>query len=110
MTTFIKIFYVNFNQLFAGKFATLIDLMVMHTGIFSIVDNMHDLMCRGNKDSKEALANVQDYNMTKTLTRQCSIPDKTGEVKLFTNNFTNLNNIQCDIELYNYVHLLMENY
>lgn len=48
---------------------TLNALMIMHTKIFSIIENLHDLCCRGTKDSKQALANVQDYNLTKILTR-----------------------------------------
>lgn len=60
---------------------TLIQLMQMHRKIFMIVDNLHDLTCRGNKDIREALGKVQDYNMTKILTRQCSLPDLNGEYK-----------------------------
>jgi hypothetical protein len=55
--------------------------MEMHTRIFEIIDNMHDLVCRGTKDYKQALANVEDYNMTKILTRKCSIPDRSGDIK-----------------------------
>ena len=46
-----------------------------------IIDNLHDLCCRGTKDYREALANVQDYNMTKILSRKCSIPDPSGDVR-----------------------------
>jgi len=60
---------------------TLIELMIMHRKIFSIIDNLHDLCCKGKKDVKEALANVQDYNMTKVLTRKCSVPDLSGDIK-----------------------------
>ena len=56
LTTFIKIFYVNFKELFGGKGMTLIELMVQHRRIFSLIDNLHDLCCRGTKDYKEALA------------------------------------------------------
>jgi len=82
MDTFVKIFYgKEWNEKFKGTFMTLIQLMQMHRGIFSLIDNLHDLTCRGNKDYKEALSNVQDYNMTKILTRQCSIPDVNGDYK-----------------------------
>jgi len=81
LTTFAKIFYVNFEQDYASKNMTLIQLMVMHRKIFSIINNLHDLVCKGTKDYKQALANVQDYNMTKILTRKCSIPDKGGDIK-----------------------------
>lgn len=50
LKTFAKIFYVNFKQLYGGKGMNLIELMEMHTKIFSIIDNLHDLCCRGTKD------------------------------------------------------------
>ena len=56
--------------------------MIMHRKIYSLIDNLHDLCCRGTKDYRESLANVQDYNMTKILSRKCSIPDTSGDVKL----------------------------
>lgn len=84
--------------------------MQMHLKIFRIQDNLHDLMCRGNKDYKDALSNVQDYNMTKILTRQCSVPDKQGDVKMFTVDFDILHHVQCDIELFNYVGLIFADY
>ena len=58
IATFAKVFYVNFDQEYANKGMTLIELMVMHRKIFSIVDNLHDLVCKGTKDYKQALANV----------------------------------------------------
>lgn len=78
---FTKLFYVNFKLNYGNRSMTLIDLMVMHRKIFALLDNLHDLCCRGTKDYKEALANVQDYNMTKILTRKCSVPDLSGDVK-----------------------------
>lgn len=75
----------------------------MHRGIFSLIDNLHDLTCRGNKDYKEALSNVQDYNMTKILTRQCSIPDINGDYKEAKCDLNTIYAVQFDIELYNYV-------
>lgn len=81
LTTFAKIFYVNFGKKFQGKGMTLIQLMEMHTKIFNLIENLHDLVCRGSKDSKQALANVQDYNMSKILTRKCSVLDKGGDIK-----------------------------
>jgi hypothetical protein len=59
----------------------LASLMEMHVKIFKIVDNLHDLTCRGNKDSKEALSNVDNYNMTKIFTAQCGIPQESGRHK-----------------------------
>lgn len=103
MVTFIKIFYNGNFQRFKGKHMTLIELMEMHRKIFNIIDNMHDLMCRGNKDYKESLSNVQDYNMTKILTRKCSIPDKGGDYKQGRCELDIIYAVQMDIELYNYV-------
>jgi hypothetical protein len=77
--------------------------MNMHRGIFSLVDNLHDLTCRGSKDYKEALSNVQDYNMTKILTRQCSIPDINGDYKEAKCDLNTIHAIWFDIELYNYI-------
>lgn len=49
---------------------------------------------------------VQDYNMTKVLSRKCSIPDETGDIKQAKCDFNTLYNIQMDIELYNYCSIL----
>lgn len=86
---------------------TLYELMVMHTRIFSIIDNLHELFCRGSKNSKEALANVQDYNMTKILTRKCSIPDKSGDYKEGRCELNVIHAVQMDIEMYNYWDIIM---
>ncbi len=72
---------------------TLIELMETHTKIFDLIDNLHDLICRGTKDDKQALAKVQDYNMTKILTRKCSVPDKSGDSKQNRCDFNILYNI-----------------
>ena len=110
MTTFIKIFYVNFKEIYGGKGMTLIELMVQHRRIFSLIDNLHDLCCRGTKDYKEALAQVQDYNMTKILTRKCSVPSKCGDIKQANCDFNILYNCQMDIEIYNYIDILLHEY
>lgn len=52
METFGKIFYGQNFQGYKGQHMTLIQLMMMHRKIFSIVDNLHDLTSRGNKDYK----------------------------------------------------------
>lgn len=84
---------MNFEAEFSGKGKTLIELMKMHRIIFSLINNLHDLCCRGTKDYKEALAKVQDYNMTKILTRKCSIPDRCGDIKESRCDFNVLYNI-----------------
>ena len=99
METFGKIFYGQNFQGYKGQHMTLIQLMMMHRKIFSIVDNLHDLTCRGNKDYKQALSNVQDYNMTKILTRKCAIPDKNGDYKEGRCDLDVIYSVQMDIEL-----------
>jgi hypothetical protein len=58
LITLVKILYVDFFKIYGGKYMTLIELMIMHRKIFSLIDNLHDLCCKGNKDYREALANV----------------------------------------------------
>jgi hypothetical protein len=86
---------------------TLLELMEMHTRIFSIIENLHTLFCKGTKDSKEALSNVQDYNMTKILTKKCSIPDKSGDFKMGRCELNVIHAVQMDIEMYNYVDVVL---
>ena len=81
----------------------MLDLMKMHVKIFFLIENLHDLTCIGSKDSKEALSNVQDYNMTKIISEKCSIPDMKGEYKMSRIEFDLVRNVAFDIELYNYV-------
>ena len=50
---------------------------------------------------------VQDYNMTKILTRKCSVPDDSGDIKLSRCDFNILYALQMDIENYNYIDILM---
>ena len=103
MVTFGKIFYGGNFEAYKGKHMTLIELMMMHRIIFNLLDNLHDLVCRGTKNYKQSLSNVQDYNMTKILTRKASIPDKTGDYKEGRCELDIIYNVQMDIELYNYV-------
>jgi len=81
--------------------------MKMHVKIFSIIDNLHDLTCIGSKDSKEALSNVQDYNMTKILTHKCSVPDRHGVYKFAKCDMDIIYCVNKDISLYNYVDVLL---
>jgi hypothetical protein len=107
MKTFGKIFYGQNFQNYKGQHMTLIQLMMMHRKIFSLIDNLHDLTCRGNKDYKQALSNVQDYNMTKILTRKCAIPDRNGDYKEGRCELDVIYSVQMDIELYNYVDVVL---
>lgn len=107
MSTFEKIFYgLNFVK-FKDKHMTLIELMRMHRKIFSLIDNLHDLTCRGNKDYKEALSKVQDYNMTKILTKSCSIPDSNGDFKESKVELNIIHAVQWDMEYYNYIDVVL---
>ena len=81
MKAFGHIFYDDFDIKHKHKRLSMLDLMNWHTKVFDLVENLHDLFCRGTKDYKEALQNVQMYNMTKILTRKCSIPNTSGDVK-----------------------------
>lgn len=102
MATLVKILYTNWEE-FKGTHMSLMQLMEMHRGIFKIINNLHDLVCNGTKDYKEAVSNVQDYNMTKILTRMCSIPDINGIYKQAKVELNCLWCVQMDIERYNYV-------
>lgn len=55
--------------------------MAMHQRIFQLVSNMHDLMCRGLKDYRQALENVSDYNVAKILQRQNLVLNKSGDIR-----------------------------
>ena len=99
-------FYVSFYKEYAGKAMTYIEVMNLHSNVFKIVGNMHDLCCRGTKDYRESLITVVDFNMTKILARKCAVPSKCGDVK---NSLVDLNvmyAIQMDLELYNYYECL----
>ena len=108
MVTFVKIFYgKDWAEKNRNTHMTLIELMIMHRRIFSLIDNLHDLICRGNKDYKESLAKVQDYNMTKILTRMCSIPDIGGDYKEGRCDLNVIYGVQFDIELYNTIDIIL---
>ena len=93
----------DFINRFQGKYMTLVELMIMHRKIFCLTDNLHDLCCRGSKDYKSSLANVEDYNKTKILSRKCCIPDTTGDVRQSKVYFDIMHALQMDIEVFNYV-------
>ena len=104
MQNFGRIFYDRFDASFKNARYTLIELMNMHIKAYDLVENLHDLFCRGSKDYKEALQNIQIYNMTKVLTTKCSIPSNTGDIKQNLCDFDCIHAIQMDIEMYNYIH------
>ena len=78
-----------------------------HINHFNLVDHLHDLFCRGNKDSQEALKNVKDFNMAKILQVKCSIPDDSLKQNRATINTDVLANVFHDIHLYNYFDSLL---
>lgn len=67
--------------------------MLDHRVRMSIVDNLHDLTCKGLKDYKKALENVKDYNLARILTFKSAIPDVSGDVKQNSYNLDILNSI-----------------
>lgn len=71
-----------------------------------MVSSLHDLTCRGLKDYKQALDVVQDYNMMKILSKQCSIPDLNGNFKMSVVHMNIIRDITFDLELYNFVDVL----
>ena len=97
---------LNFVQ-YKDKHMTLIELMIMHRKIFKMVENLHDLVCKGLKDYQQALHIVLEYNLTKTLTSRCCIPDLDGDKKLSRVEMNVLYSISNDIELYNYIDLVL---
>lgn len=110
MVTFGKIFYGGNFENYKGKHMTLIELMMMHRIIFSLIDNLHDLVCRGTKNYKESLSNVQDYNMTKILTRKASLPDPSGDYKEGRVELDIIYAVQMDIEIFNYVDVVLRKF
>ena len=48
--------------------------------------------------------------MTKILTRKCSVPDRSGDIKLNMCDFNILYATQMDIEVYNYIDDMFHQY
>jgi len=48
--------------------------------------------------------------MTKILTRKCSIPNSTGDIKQSLCDFDAIHAVQMDIEMYNFVHLVFQDF
>ena len=107
LQTFKRIFRGSKAQQYRGKSLSLQDLMDIHGKHFVLIENMHDLMCRGNKDYREALKNVQDYNMSKILSAKCAIPDRNGDFKQGKCEMDIIFNVQQDVQLYNYVDVVL---
>jgi len=93
---------VFFRLNLKGQFMTMEALMLLHRKIFKLIDNLHDLICRGSKDYKEALRIVQDYNMSKLILIKQSTPHHTGVVRLASVELEQICNVYSDIELYNF--------
>lgn len=110
MDLFKRLFYGQGWQSWKGKSMTMNELMVLHRTVFDIVNNMHDLMCRGSKDYRQSLQNVQDYNMTKILTAKCAIPSKSGEFKEGRVEFDIVQAVAMDVEVYNFVDIVLRKY
>jgi predicted transcriptional regulator len=81
--------------------------MKFHINQFKILDNLHDLFCRGTMNYKKALAIVQDYNMSKILAKRVSIPSSSGTLKDYTFELMIFHHVYTDVELYNFVDYLL---
>mmetsp|Transcript_17381 Transcript_17381/g.29244 ORF Transcript_17381/g.29244 Transcript_17381/m.29244 type:complete len:82 (+) Transcript_17381:547-792(+) len=55
MLNFSRILYTNFEARFRDKSQSILELMNLHTKFFDLIENLHDLFCRGSKDYKSAL-------------------------------------------------------
>jgi hypothetical protein len=75
-----------------------------------IVDNLYNLFCKGVMDYKHALENIKDYNLARIMTFKSSIPHESGDAKLNSYNLDILYSIQFDIENFNYIYYLLEEY
>lgn len=107
---FLSTFYTNnFLRRFMNRGLNLLELMTMHLQIFRISDNLHDLWCRGNLDYKTSLANVEDFNQSKTLARKCSIPNQ-DDIRMSVVHMNIVHDVQMDIEMFNYVDSCMSMY
>jgi len=110
MNRVLTLFRQKFNHTdkkLRDEMITLEQLMLMHRNFFKIIDNLHDLTCKGIKDYKKALSIVQDYNMSKILSKKFSIPDKGGEFRKARCEMELLFNVQTDVLLYNYIDVLL---
>mmetsp|Transcript_41397 Transcript_41397/g.63104 ORF Transcript_41397/g.63104 Transcript_41397/m.63104 type:complete len:104 (+) Transcript_41397:1501-1812(+) len=81
---------------------TLGELMNLHRNIYNLVDNLHELFCRGTKDYKTSLVNVLAYNSSRQVASAASVPDSGGDFKNQRCYFDIIYAIQNDLELYNY--------
>ena len=50
--------FSNTDKKLRDEMITLEQLMLMHRNFFKIIDNLHDLTCKGIKDYKKALSIV----------------------------------------------------
>ena len=75
-----------------------------------MIDHLHDFMCKGNKDYRGALRNVNDYNAAKILTHKISIPSPDGQYKYSELNLGVFWGVQMDIERFNYVDIVLRKY
>jgi len=106
-TDIFKMLEKRYDRRFKDVSITCEQLMKIHRSQFKIIDNLHDLMCKGNKDYKLALSIIQDYNMTKILSNQFSVPDESGLAKNAVCHFDPLFSVMYDIEIYNYIDWLL---
>lgn len=81
--------------------------MNIHLRIFNVVQNLHDLTCRGVMDYKQSLSTVQDYNLMKILSQKSSFPDQKGDHKMSVVDYNVLRNLLEDLEYFNQIDLVL---
>lgn len=101
--------YTDFEH-YSPKRSKFIDFTEFHRIRFRLAFNLHDLYCRGAKNSVTALANVENFVAVKILGKQSSIPHKSNDVKRSVVDVQILYNLQMDIENYNYYSILLQEY
>ena len=80
--------------------------MVIHRKNFRIVNNLHDLTCKGIMNYKQALGSVQDFNLMKELSTRMSFPDLKGNRRDSQVDMNVLQNLFFDLDLFNYIDVI----
>lgn len=86
------------------------ELMNLHRELFNLVGNLHDLVCCGRKDYKQALSSVQDYNLMKILSQKSSFPDLQGDHNMSVVDFNVLRSLLEDLAYFNFIDVLLRKY
>jgi len=76
--------------------------MNRHKKMFHIISNFHSFFCAGSKSSKEAVANIKTFNLSKILCHKCAVPNKQGVRSLDELDYGIIHNITLDMLIFNY--------